>query len=131
MVSIDCRELTFDEQLALASDLSDQLGGKDVALIKGTSIVLDEISGTPPTVGRLGSIVQGFVAKRKDARYYSVETDGDRIVVHSPDPLARSRGRKDTGQSLPPNLLKCPYCPFVTPYQEEYDVHTRAHLFGI
>lgn len=133
MISIDCRELTFDEQLALAGVLSDQLGGRTVALVKDASIVFDQISGDPPSAGQLESIVRGFVAKRKDARHYSVEAEGDRIVVHSADPLARSRGRKDTGQLLPPNLLKCPFsgCGFVTPYRELYDIHVRSHGFGL
>ena len=131
MVSIDCRELTFDEQLALAGALSDQLGGKDVALIKDSSIVFDQISGRPPAIPQLESIIRAFVARQKDARHYSVEVEGDVITIRSPDPLARSRGRKDTGEFLPENVLKCPYCAFVTPFQELYDVHLRSHLFGV
>lgn len=113
----------------MAATISDELGGQSIALVKDASIVFDEIMGEAPTVFRLEEIIKGFVAKRKDARYYSVEADGDVIVVHSPDPLARSRGRKDSGQWLPDNLLKCPYsgCGFVTPYQEAMIVHSRIH----
>ena len=130
MLSIVCSELTVDEQIALASAVSDGLSGKGVALIKDDLIVLDTMSETvaPQEVAELA---RRFVSKRKDPGLYSVEADGDGIAVHSPAPLARARGRKDTGQLLPENLLKCPYCAFVTPFQELYDVHVRSHLFGV
>ena len=130
MLEVDCSEMTLDDQLALASAISDGLGGRAVALVKDDKLVLDALS-SKVTAGEVAGIVRGFVSKRKDARFYSVEADGGDIVVHTPDPLARSRGRKDTGQLLPDNLQKCPYCGFVTPYQELYDVHMRSHLFGV
>ena len=128
MIQVDCSEMTLDDQLALASAISDGLGGRVVAAVKDADIVLDTLTGTV-SQGDVMVIVRSFVSKRKDARQYSVESEGDRIIVHTPDPLARSRGRKDTGQLLPPNLLKCPFCNFVTPYQELYDVHFRSHGF--
>ena len=130
MIEIDCSEMTLDDQLALASAVSDGLGGRAIAMVKDEKLVLDTMSNKV-MVGEVTSVVREFCSKRKDAKYYSVEADGDQIIVHTPDPLARSRGRKDTGQLLPDNLLKCPYCPFVTPYQELYDVHMRSHLFGV
>ena len=129
LIQVDCSEMTLDDQLALASAISDGLAGKGEALIKDSKVVVDAISKVD--AGEVVRIVQGWVSKRKDAGHYSVESDGDRVVVRTPDPLARSRGRKDTGQLLPDNLLKCPYCAFVTPYQELYDVHMRSHLFGV
>jgi len=122
--------MTVDEQIALASAISDGLGGRAVALVKDAKIVLDTISGTV-SAGEILALVRSFVSKRNDAQHYSVELSGDEILVHTPDPLGRSRGRKDTGQLLPPNLLKCPFCSFVTPYQELYFVHVRAHGFGV
>ena len=130
MIEIDCREMTLDDQLALASAVSDGLGGRAVALVKDDKLALDTMSNKV-SVGEVEGVVRGFLSKRKEAEHYSVEADGDEIVVHSPDPLARSRGRKDTGQLLPDNLLKCSYCAFITPYQELYDVHVRSHLFGV
>ena len=122
--------MTLDEQIALASAISDGLEGRAVALVKDTKLVLDSPSGAVSADDVL-ALVQSFVSKRDDAHHCSAELSGDEILVHTPDPLARSRGRKDTGQLLPPNLLKCPFCSFVTPYQELYFVHVRAHGFGI
>ena len=122
--------MTVDEQIALASAISDGLAGKGVALVKDTKLVLDTLSGKISS-GDVLALVRRFVSKRREAQLYSVEAHGDKITVHTPDPLARSRGRKDTGQLLPPNLLKCPFCNFVTPYQELYDVHFRSHGFAL
>ena len=129
MLQIDCSQMTFDEQLALASALSDGLAGRAVALVKGDKVVFDEISKV--TVDEVLRLTRAFVAGRKDAQLYEVQAKGDEIAVHTPDPLARSRGRKDTGERLPQNLLKCPFCGFVTPYQELYDVHFRSHGFAL
>lgn len=127
LIEVDCSEMDLDEQIALASAISDGLQGRGVALVKDSKVVIDAVSRV--TAAEVTGIVRGFVAKRKDPRHYSVESDGDDIKVHTPDPLSRSRGRKDTGELLPPNLLKCPFCNFVTPYQELYDVHFRSHGF--
>jgi len=129
LIEVDCGEMTVDEQIALASAISDGLGGKGMALVKDTKIVLDVISGEVSTRDVL-ALVRNYVARRKDAQNFSVDTKGDEIIVHTPDPLARSRGRRDTGQLLPPNLLQCPFCSFVTPYQELYNIHVRSHGFG-
>jgi hypothetical protein len=129
LIEIDCSEMTLDEQFALASTISESLAGRAVGLIRDTKIVLDTISGSV-SLGDVQHVVAEFVSKRKESQYYSVEVKGgDIIVVHSADPLARSRGRRDPGQMLPPNLLKCPFasCGFVTPYRELYDIHVKSH----
>ena len=128
-ISIDCHELTVDEQLALATAISDGLGGRAVALVKDSEVVLDALSGPDPDPSEVAAIVRRFISKRKDAQYYSLESEGDDLVVHSADPLVRGRGRKEAG--LPDNLLKCPFCGFVTPYQELYNVHFRSHGFAV
>jgi hypothetical protein len=130
LIEVDCSEMTLDDQLALASAISDGLGGRAVALVNHDKLALDTMSNKV-SVGEVAGVVRGFVSKRKDAKYYSVEEDGEEIKVHTPDPLARARGRKDTGQLLPDNVLKCPYCSFITPYQELYNIHMRSHLFGV
>jgi len=129
MVDIDCHELTVDEQLALAGSLSESFQGKVVALVNGDKVVFDTIEGPPPDEDRIERLVSDFISRRKDSKYYSIERVGQALVVHSADPLARERGRKQAG--LPDNVLKCPFCAFVTPYQEAYNVHFRSHLFGV
>jgi hypothetical protein len=128
LISIDCSELTTDEQLALAAAISDGLGGAAIALVRDTEIVLDSISNQKPDHSQVETIVKQFISRRRDSQYYSLEREGDRFVIHSPDPLVRARGRrKDT---LPENLLKCPWCAYVTPYEELLAVHCRAHGFS-
>ena len=117
--------MTFDEQLALASAISDGLSGRGVALVKDQSLIIDPLSKVNQE--EVVQVVRNYVSKRKDADLFQIEAEGDSIVVHTPDPLARSRGKKDLGVRLPPNVLKCPYCGFITQYEEAYVVHTRAH----
>jgi hypothetical protein len=96
VIEVDCHEMTFDDQLSLASVISERLEGRAVALVKDDKLVLDMISEAV-SVAEVPGAVNDFVLRRRDAQYYSVESDGDSIMVHTPDPLARSRGRKDSG----------------------------------
>jgi hypothetical protein len=127
VVTVDCHELTQDEQLALAGELTGGLQGSAVALVNDSRIVFDQLSGRKVDAAEVETLVRAFVSRRKDAKYYAVETQGDTILVRSPDPLAR--GREGKRPDLPPNVLKCPFCSFVTPYQELYNVHVRSHGF--
>ena len=129
MIVIDCHELTVDEQLALASSLSDQLQGRAIALVRDEDIVFDVMRGNDLDQGQIESLVKQFISRRKESEHYSVERKGETLVVHSADPLARGRGRMEG--RLPDNLLQCPFCPFVTPYQEAYVVHVRSHGVGV
>jgi hypothetical protein len=128
LAEIDCKELRVNEQLALAGAVTEFLAGRGFALAKGRTIVIDDLLGTKIDVETVKEAVTQFLARRKDSGHYSLEIEGETIVVHSPDPIAAARPEKMN--QLPPNLYKCPYCPFVTQYEEAYVVHTRAHLFG-
>ena len=126
MIEVDCREMTVDEQLALSGAITEGLAGRAVALEDGTKIVLDTVSGKVPPQ-EVATMIRGFFSKRKDQGGYSLDVDGDKMVVHTPDPLARSRGRQHPG--LPDNVYQCPFCGYVTPYEEVYVVHYRSHGF--
>lgn len=130
MLVVDCAELTNDEKLALASEISDCFEGKALALIKRDDIVLDQLTDQKVDIEALQRIVTGFISRRKDSQYYSLEVVHRKIVVHSADPVAASR--RKTEKTLPPNLKQCPVCgSFVTQYDEELVVHVRTHFFGI
>ncbi len=127
MLEVDCAELSTDEELALASAISDALMGAGVALINGNKIVFDSVSKGKLDEKVIESSVEEFVRHRKQSEYYSVEKNGDSLVVHSADPVKGAR--KKSPSRLPPNLYKCPFCSFVSPYEELYIVHTRSHGF--
>ena len=100
VVFIDCSELSADEKLALASQISDRLGGAAIALVKGEDIVLDQLSGEKPDPYVVKDTVIHFISRRKKAEDYSVEVTGERIVVHSADPIAAMRTKGQ--ERLPP-----------------------------
>ena len=125
MLEIECGELSEDEQIALAGEITESMKGKAVAVLKGREIVLDTIRKGPLDEGVVVDTVSRFVSMRRDSALYSVQRVGERLVIHSPDPI-RARGRV-SAKGLPPNLFKCPFCHFVSPYEELYVVHYRSH----
>ena len=127
MITIDCHELSADEQLALASAISDVLQGRGIALTRDKDIVIDPIMGPLPDFAEIEAIVRRFIGKRHESSHYSVESLGDMLVIHSPDPIKAAHGRRPA--LLPDNLMKCPLCGFVSPYEELYNVHLRSHGF--
>ena len=127
MLRVDCSEMSRDEELALASSISDELSGTALALVSDGKVIIDQLSGEALTVEELKAAVFRFVSKRKDASLYSLEVSGSDIIVHTPDPVKGMH--RHTPNELPPNMMKCPFCSFVTPYEELYQVHTRSHGF--
>jgi hypothetical protein len=127
VLQVDCGELSSDEQIALAGAINETLNGRGFAMVKGHLIVIDSIAEGPKDEGDVANAISRFLSRRKDAALYSCERVGDTFVIHSPDPVAVARGRRPA--TLPSNLFKCPFCPFVTPYEELYVVHYRSHAF--
>lgn len=129
MILVDCSELSADEKLALAWQLSDKLEGVAVALVKGEDIVLDPLSDEGPEPSAVKDSVTDFlISQRKDAARYAVEVVGERIVVRSGDPVSAMRKKKQN--QLPPNLMQCPFCGFVTQYEDLRMLHIRLHGGG-
>ena len=126
MIQVDCKELSEDEQLALTGEITEAMKGQAISFVKGDKIVFDDLSDRPLDPAVIEAAVKDFVSRRRDHDLYSVDMTGDTIVVHSPDPMAHHSRRTE---KLPPNLFMCPFCPFVTPYQELYVVHYRSHGF--
>jgi hypothetical protein len=125
MIKVDCSELTEEEQLALAASISDELQGKSLALVNGSNIVIDQISGPKLDVAQLVHLVEKFVSKRKDVNQYGVERHEDKVVLHSPYPLAAKRTR--SYYRVPPGAYQCPACGLIFPDEGRYQVHLRTH----
>jgi hypothetical protein len=124
---VDCTELSSDEKLALAGQISDALEGVAIALVKDDRIVFDVFAqDLDPSLVR--GAVEKFIARRNESEHYSLEVAGERITVHSADPVAAMK--KKAQNKLPPNVHLCHYCAFLTEYEEELTVHERTHLFG-
>lgn len=125
MIKADCSELSGATKLALAEAISDRLGGKGVALLDGNDIAIDTLSGPEPGASRIQSIVASYLSGRKDASAYRIEDRGNLIVVHSS--VAVSAQEKKVSSKLPPGLLQCPDCGFLTTSQDKYEDHLRLH----
>jgi hypothetical protein len=127
LIEVDCSQISADEELALAAELNGALKGRAICFINHGKIVFDSLSAERLDADAVERAVRDFVARRNDAEHYSVERIDESILVRSPDPIAASHRRRI--EELPPNVYKCPFCPFVTPYQELYVVHYRSHGF--
>jgi hypothetical protein len=124
LIEIDCREIP-DQVLALATYIGDRSDGVAVPLVKNDRIVFDEIVPGGLDLDATARSVGEFITENDLGCTLTVENEV--VVVHSPILRKRSKNMN----TLPPGLLQCPYCSYVTQYQEELTVHTRAHLFGV
>jgi hypothetical protein len=129
MILVDCSELSADEKLALAEEISDRLEGVAVALVKGEDIILDQLTQEKLEPSVVKDAVESIISHRDDAGRFSLEVAGDRVIVHSADPASATSKKEQ--YRLPPNLKQCPYCAFITEYDELMTVHVRTHLFGV
>ena len=112
--------------LALASEISDGLDGKGVAIVKNDEILVDQMSGSKIPVAAVKPVVESFVARRKDPTNYSLEVSKSGIVVHYKG-LPKAGG-KEAIRRLPPGFLQCSLCGFLTKDEEHLIVHIRlAH----
>lgn len=125
MIKVDCSELNGATRLALAEAISDELRGKGVALLDGDDIAIDTLSGPEVGAAQIQSLVRSYLSGRKDESAYGVEAEGNKIVVHSSVPV--SAQEKKVPEVLPPGLLQCPACGFLTTSQDQYDDHLRMH----
>ncbi|MDE1852542.1 MAG: hypothetical protein KGI38_02210 [Thaumarchaeota archaeon] len=125
MIKVDCSDLSGMTKLGLAEAISDGLGGKGIALLDGKDIAIDTLSGPELGIARIQSMVVSYLSGRKDASAYSVEDKGNLIVVHSSAVV--SAQEKKVSSVLPPNLLQCPDCGFLTTSQNQYEDHLRIH----
>lgn len=125
MIKVDCSELSGATKLALAESISDGLGGKGVALLDGNDIAIDTLSGPELGAARIQSLVTSYLSGRKDKSAYHIEDKGNLIVVHSSETV--STHEKKVSSQLPPGLLQCPNCGFLTESQDAYQDHMRWH----
>ena len=125
MIKVDCSELSGEVKLALAEAISEGLGGSGVALLDGDYVAIDTLSGPDIGAARVQSIVSSYLSTRKDASTYRVESDGQRVVVHSSAQVTAQQKRVE--DKLPPGLFQCPVCGFVTTSEGAYHYRLTMH----
>jgi len=125
MFKVNCSELSGVMKLALAEAISGGLGGSGVALLDGDYVAIDTLSGPEIGAVRIRSLVGSYLSSRSDASVYHLEEKGDSIIVHSSAPV--SAREKRVVESLPPGLLQCPDCGYLTTSEEKYEDHLRMH----
>ncbi len=127
MVEVDCSELSGETKLIIARAISEGLEGTGIAFLKGDHIAIDTLSGPEIRSDRVQSILQSLVSGWKDASAYSVETPSSgQIVVHTSLPVS-PKEKHVVDERLPPGLLHCTVCGYVTTSEDKYRNHLRIH----
>jgi len=119
MISIECRDLK-DLKLELAAYLSEKVPA--VPAIKTKSIVLDPLEEDSSfTINEVSLYVRMFLARKDLLNDFAVTVDDEKITVKTVSERKIDVKKVDSG------LLVCPHCGKVTPYEEEMNVHVKAH----
>ena len=119
MISIECSDLK-DLKLELAAYLSEKVPA--VPAIKTNSIILDPLEEDSSfAINEVSLYVRMFLARKKLLHDFAVTVDDEKIVVKAVSERKIDVKKVDLG------LLVCPHCGKVTPYEEEMNVHIKAH----
>jgi len=119
MISIECSDLK-DLKLELAAYLSEKVLA--VPAIKANSIVLDPLEEDRRfAIDEVSLYVRMFLARKDLLNDFAVTVDDEKIVMKSVSERKIDVKMADSG------LLVCPHCGKVTPYEEEMNVHIKAH----
>jgi len=118
MITIECDDMP-DLKVELAAYLAENIAA--VPAIKTSSIVLDPLTAEVPNPNDVSMHVKAFLAKKNLSKDFVIKVAGEKIMVIS------ISERKVKVENTDSGLLVCPHCGKVTPYEEEMNVHVRAH----
>ena len=89
--------------------------------MKTGSIVLDPLTESIPDVNDVVMHVKTFLTQKGLSKDFNIKVAGEKIMIISTSERKVRVEKTDSG------LLVCPHCGKVTPYEEEMNVHVRAH----
>ena len=118
MITIECKDAQ-DLMVELAAYLAENIAA--VPAIKTSSIVLDPLTETVLDVNDVNMHVKTFFVKKGLSKDFIIKVAGEKIMVISISERKIRVEKTDSG------LLVCPHCGKVTQYEEEMNVHVRAH----
>ncbi len=118
MITIECDDMP-DLKVELAAYLAENIAA--VTAIKSSSIVLDPLTEEVPDPNDVSMYVKAFLDKKDLSKDFIVKVAGEKIMIISISERKVKVKNTDSG------LLVCPHCGKVTPYEEEMNVHVRAH----
>lgn len=118
MITIECNDIQ-DLKVELAAYLAENIAA--VPAIKADSIVLDPLAETVLDANDINIHVKAFLSKKGLSKDFIVKVAGEKVMIISISERKVKVEKTDSG------LLVCPHCGKVTPYEEEMNVHVRAH----
>jgi len=118
MIIIECNDMQ-DLMVELAAYLAENIAA--VPAIKTSSIVLDPLTESALDVNDISMCIKTFFAKKSLSNDFIVKVTAEKIKVITITERKVRIEKTDSG------LLVCPHCGMVTPYEEEMNVHVKAH----
>lgn len=118
MITIECDDIP-DLIVELAAYLAENITA--VPAIKTSSIVLDPLTESVIDANDVSMHVKTFLAQKGLSKDFIIKVAGEKIMIIS------TSERKIKVEEVDSGLLVCPHCGKVTPYEEEMNVHVRAH----
>lgn len=117
MITIECKDI-MDLMVELAAYISENVAV--VSAVKTKDIVLDPLAENVDP-NHVVVLVKTFLARKSLSKDFLVKSSGEKITVVA---LVERKVRVEHTDS---GLFVCPHCGKVTPYEEEMNVHVRAH----
>ena len=118
MITIECKDMQ-DLKVELAAYISENV--EAVTAIKTNSIALDPLREDGLDPNEISMIVKKFFDTKDLSNDFVVKVVGEKIIIISVSE------RKVRAESTYSGLLVCPHCGKITPYEEEMNVHIKAH----
>ncbi len=124
MITIDCSEIK-ELMVELAAHISQQTS--TLGLIKSQSVVLDPLTGEDPGIDDVVAGVKSFLALRELSSDFTVKAEDKNVRIISVSGKKVKAIKTDLGML---GMLECPHCGKITLYEEEMNVHIKAHYVG-
>ena len=125
MIRVDCSQFA-EFKVELAGYISERLEGSAIALVQTEDIIIDWISDPQQeSSAQVISIMRSFLDAKNLSRQFTLDSYQDFISILRGAGTPVSKNPKKP--NLPPNLLQCAHCGYVTSNEMAYRFHERLH----
>ena len=128
MIRVDCSRFA-ELKVELAGYISEKLEGAAIALVQSTDIVIDWLSDSPQYRGpdQIISIIRSFLAAENLSAQYELDSFEDFIGINPRGGIRASKKTPTKQPGLPPNVLRCAHCGYITSDEFALRLHERLH----
>jgi len=125
---VDCSQFA-ELKVELAGYISEKLEGGAIALVQSGDIVIDWLSESPQyrSSVQIISLIQSFLTTKDLSGEYELNSFEDFIGIHLRGGIQIPKRSARKQPDLPPNVLRCAHCGYVTSDESALRLHERLH----